>query len=63
MDYLNPDAARQNSIRKSLVRCFEAADVAELNKIDHYLEKYQGREQVMFTKLRNKYRKFPECQN
>lgn len=62
MDYFNPTAAHKLQYRKVLTRCFEAADSSQLPKIDSYLEKYDGRENIMFAKLRRKYPKIPECQ-
>lgn len=47
--------------RERLVKCFEAADPGKLSDIDGLLLKYQGRERVMFTKVQNKYLKYPQC--
>eukprot|EP01031_Cornospumella_fuschlensis_P031443 gene31443-38008_t len=61
MDFMYPQAAQQRRIRERLVRCFEAVQPAKLNEVDYLLKKYEGKEHVMFTKLKNKYPKHPEC--
>lgn len=62
-DYLNPDAAKTRAVYSNVFRCYNAVgDQDKLNKIDHILKKYKGRERALFTQLRGKYgNDYPEC--
>ena len=62
-DYLNPDAAKTRAVYSNVFRCYNAVgDQDKLNKIDHILKKYKGRERALFSQLRGKYGKdYPEC--
>ena len=52
-DYLNPDAAKTRAVYSNVFRCYNAVgDQDKLNKIDHILKKYKGRERALFSQLR-----------
>ena len=49
-------------MRERVLRCYEAANPSKVGEIDQFLEKYKGREHVLFAQLRNKYgMKFQQC--
>lgn len=56
-----PEAAQLRKVRENVVRCYEAANPTKLAEVDAFIEKYSGRQHVLYAKLRNKYHKFPEC--
>ena len=62
-DYMNPDAAKTRAVYSNVFRCYNAVgDQDKLNKIDHILKKYKGKERALFTQLRGKYgMEYPEC--
>ncbi len=57
-----PEAAKTRQIRQRVMRCYEAANPSKVSEVDNFIMKYEGREHVLFAKLRGKYEKIPECQ-
>ena len=64
-DYMNPKAAAERAVAHNVFRCYNAVgDTEKLDKIDHIVKKYKGRERALYTQLRNKYgEEYPECDN
>ena len=44
-------AAMEGKIRSRLVKCYTVADPSKLSKIDHFMEKYEGREMALFAQV------------
>jgi hypothetical protein len=61
MDFIYPEAAKARRIRDQVVRCYEVANPSKVADVDKFLEKYQGREHILFAQLRTKYEKIPQC--
>ncbi len=62
MDYLYPENAKARVVRERVIRCYEAANPSKVDEVDKFVERYKGREHVLFAQLRTKYQKYPECQ-
>jgi hypothetical protein len=62
MDFFYPEAAKERKIRERVLRCYEAANPSKISEVDKFIERYKGREHVLFSQLKNKYERIPECQ-
>ena len=60
-DYLYPQQAVQREVRTRLNKCYERAKPGETVDLDKILKKYEGKEDILFSILRNKYPKVKEC--
>lgn len=56
-----PEAKALRQTRERVTRCYESANPAKLNEVDKIVDKYRGREHVLFAQLRAKYPKHSEC--
>eukprot|EP01038_Epipyxis_sp_PR26KG_P013179 gene13179-17657_t len=61
-DYFYPEAARERQLKERVLKCYESANPSKLAEVDKFVQRYKGREEVLFAQLRNKYPKHPECQ-
>eukprot|EP01040_Poterioochromonas_malhamensis_P008826 gene8826-9561_t len=62
MDFLYPQAAADRKVRDRVLRCYEVANPSKVAEVDKFVERYRGREHILFSQLRAKYEKYPECQ-
>ena len=61
-DFFFPEAAVERKLREQVLRCYSVANPKKVNEIDHFMEKYKGKEHILFSQLRNKYgMKYPQC--
>eukprot|EP01041_Mallomonas_annulata_P006418 gene6418-12976_t len=49
IDYLYPDAARMRQLRQRVTKCYSAANPKKLSEVDYIMEKYKGKEYVLFA--------------
>ena len=56
-----PEAKAERLIKERVTRCYEAANPTKLSEIDKIVNKYKGRETVLYAQLRNKYPKVQQC--
>jgi len=56
-DYVYPQQAVQREVRSRLSKCYEKAKPGETVDLDSIVKKYAGREDILFSILRNKYPK------
>lgn len=61
-DYFYPHQAVLRAMRTRLERCYSLAKPGEVVDVDKIMKKYEGKEDILFSILRNKYPKFGECQ-
>jgi hypothetical protein len=61
MDFLYPENVKTRKVREHVIRCYEVANPSKLDEVDKFVERYQGREHVLFAQLKHKYEKYPEC--
>jgi hypothetical protein len=62
MDFFYPEAAKERQFRDKIMRCYEVANPSKVSEVDKFVERYKGRENVLFAQLRNKYPKKAQCQ-
>lgn len=61
-DYFYPEEAQARGFAARLRRCYDAAGQQDkLASVDETIKKYQGKEHILFSKIRAKYEKYPEC--
>ena len=61
-DFFYPKEAARRSVVERVRKCYDAAKPNEVVDILKIVKKYEGKEHVLFSVLRNKYRKFSACQ-
>jgi hypothetical protein len=62
MDYLYPQSKMERKVRERVMRCYEVANPTKISEVDKFIERYRGREHILFAQLKNKYERYPECQ-
>jgi hypothetical protein len=51
----------ERKVRERVMRCYEVADPTKISEVDKFVERYRGREHILFAQLKSKYEKYPEC--
>lgn len=60
-DYFFPESTKALILKNKVVKCYLAANPTKIGEVDKFLEKYKGRENILFANLKEKYYKIPEC--
>jgi hypothetical protein len=51
----------ERKVRERVMRCYEVANPTKISEVDKFIERYRGREHILFAQLKSKYEKYPEC--